>query len=140
MLTLVLLELLHHYDISRKPLHTFPLRFLQPTGRLMLIQHQFTLQNATPITMHGKMKIGIVILYGTDMILHGDSYSQFLLYFPTKCFFGCFSLFYLPSWKLPQAFEITISTLGGEDFFILMYDGCYYFDCFHVYMKSKTLI
>ena len=82
------------------------------------------------------MEIGIVIVYGTDMTLHGDRYSQFLLYFPTKCFFWCFSRFYPPSWKLPQAFEITISTLRSENLSVLVYDGCFYFDCFHVYMKS----
>lgn len=127
----VILEYLHHSDISRKPFYTLPFRFFQPTGRLMLVQHQFTLHDAAPITMHGKVEIGIVMFYGADMLLYRYIYIQFLTDFPTERFFGRFAWLNLASRKFPKSLEIPIPALGGEDLSVLMNDGCYYFYGFH---------
>lgn len=79
--------------------------------------------------MHGQMEFWIIPLYGLNEAFNDDASFEFFLDLTNKGILWGFAWFHLTTREFPAIFEITISSLGGEDTaFVIVYDCCYDFD------------
>ena len=79
--------------------------------------------------MHSQVELGIIPLYCLNEPFNNDASFQFFPDFTLQGFFWRFPGFHLSTREFPTIFEITISSLSGEDTaFVIVYDCCYDFD------------
>ena len=78
------------------------------------------------------MKRWVIILDSCEIIANCNLSIKLFLYFPDKCLPGCFTGFYLPAWKLPSVFIITISSLCGKNLISITDDSSYHVYSLHV--------
>ena len=98
-----------------QPVNAIELFFAEPAGGFMLLQRQTTTLYMTPETMHGKMKLRVIVFNGLHQSFHNDPCFQLLPYLTLQSLFWCLSGFHLPAREFPAVLIVAISSLGGED-------------------------
>lgn len=91
----------------------------------MLQQRQIALLHLAEKALHGEMKCGIVVFYGSQRLLHPDFRGQFFPDLPFDGLLRRFSRLNLAPRKFPTVFEFTLSPLGGENFILVDDQRCH---------------
>ena len=76
--------------------------------------------------MHSQVELGIIPLYCLNEPFNDDASFEFFLDLTNKGILWGFAWFHLTTREFPAIFEITISSLGGEDTAVIIVYNCSY--------------
>ena len=144
---MVFFNLLRNSHIRRQPLHICQLLPGQPSGCLMLLQHQIPFHDLTPEAIHRKMKSRIIILHCLDPFANRNFRIQFFHDLTLQRFLRRLSGFDLAAREFQSAFELALSALRCEYhrssvFLYCLYHCCHNSYCLHLtfYLPSKIFL
>ncbi len=81
--------------------------------------------------MHGKVELGVIVIYGTHKCIHAYLCRKFLAYLTFQGCLGCFAWFHFTTGELPPVLPFAITALGGEHLIVFANNRCYYFNLLH---------